>query len=58
MLDFKLPAVPERVLKSALVLAHMCIAKTELLDLPPHISVFSPSQTASHCELSLSIEVK
>merc|ERR1719324_1677716 len=46
-------ALLELTPKSSSVLSHMCIANTELLDLPPHINVFSPSHTASHCELSL-----
>jgi hypothetical protein len=51
-------AVPDLVLTSSPVLSHMCMAKMELFDLPPHMVVFSPSQTASHCVLSLSIGVK
>merc|ERR1719258_290186 len=43
---FRDVAVPDLALKSSAVLSHMCMAKTELLDLPPHMRVLSPSQTA------------
>mmetsp|Transcript_53106 Transcript_53106/g.156412 ORF Transcript_53106/g.156412 Transcript_53106/m.156412 type:complete len:212 (+) Transcript_53106:182-817(+) len=52
------PAFPERVPSTSSLLSQVCMPKTELFTLPPHICVGEPSQVASQSELSLSMAVK